>query len=227
MFRQQVLWSTTPIHVRVRGHAAGNSGSPRVACGASGPVPASFPNETGQSVSVAVPGPPDIRPVLDSIAAALEEVELRRQQSLGELQQVAIELALAVASQLTFSTISREEHAVEELVGQAVRSLGLGSGIVLSLHPADLDQLNRRLAQQPAPAWKTTDLSLRGDPSVARGGCRIESPDGRMLVSDLSTRLSEIRRHWMEELDDAQVERRGPAGEGKALRRFPDRRETA
>jgi flagellar assembly protein FliH len=227
MFRQQVLWTKAPTHVRVRGHAAGSAGSGRGATHTGGPTPASFPNESGQAVSAAVPAPPDIRPVLDSIAAAVEEIELRRQQSLAELQQVAVELALAVASQLTFVAISREEHAVEELVGEAVRSLGLEPGIVLSLHPADLDQLNRRLAQQPAPAWKSADLAFRGDASVARGGCRIESPGGRMLVSDLSTRLSEIRRHWMEELDDAQTERRGSSGEGKALRRFPDRRETA
>jgi flagellar biosynthesis/type III secretory pathway protein FliH len=93
-----------------------------------------------------------------------------------------------------------------------------------SLHPADHELLRKRLTGQALP-WPEGKLALQADASVARGGCRIETPEGRMLVSDISTRLSEIRRHWMEELDDAQIERRRAHDQGQPLRRFPDRRE--
>jgi len=177
-------------------------------------------------VAAVAPPPPDLRPLLDSIRGTLGQLDERRQQSLAEMQQVALELAVAVASHLVFETIAADQHAVEELIRQAVHNMGLDSVPTVHLHPNDLELLQQRLAREPA-AWNTDQLTLRADASVARGGCRIEAADGRQMVSDISSRLSEIRRHWMEELDDSQIERRSSAGEGRALRRFPDRRETA
>ncbi len=169
---------------------------------------------------------PDLRPLLNNIASAVAEVEQRRQQSLEELQQVAIELSIAVASQLVFEALDRDQLGVENLVKNAISSLGLDQSCVIFLNPVDLDLLKKRLAKTPSE-WNTTKIQLMADPGLARGGCRAESPDGRMVISEITSRLSEIRRHWMEELDDSQIERRRAAGEGPALRRFPDRRETA
>lgn len=164
--------------------------------------------------------------LLEAVQTAVDDLELRRQQSLGELQHVAVELAVAAASHLVFDAIEREQFAVDELVRQAITRMGLDEGITVSLHPDDLGMLQRKLADRPSP-WSEGQVVLRGDPALARGGCRAESADGRILVSDVAARLSEIRRHWMEELDDAPIERRRTQAESGSLRRFPDRRETA
>lgn len=204
MQRASLRWSTPPDAVYVRRDGA----------------PAALP-------PAPLPRPVvDLQPLLKSIADALAESELRRSQSLGEMQQVAIELAIAAASQLVHHAIERGDFGIEQLVREAVTRTGLDSAPVMFLHPLDLDLLRQRLAGGPAP-WPEGKVEFKADAAVSRGGCRVESVDGRMLVSDISSRLSEIRRHWMEELDDAQIERRGTAGEGRGLRRFPDRRETA
>lgn len=223
MYRQTIVWPAPLAGVRARGHTqAGTRRGESSARAATGPVAASFPTESARPAAPAA----DLRPLLESLGAALEEIERRRQQSLGEMQQVALELAVAVTSHLVFEAISRENYAVEQLVGKALEQVGLDSVPIVALHPADLDLLHKRLAGKPAP-WPEGAITLRADPGVARGGCRVEAPDGRMLVSDIASRLSEIRRHWMEELDDAQIERRRSQAEGQSLRRFPDRRETA
>ncbi|SFI26057.1 FliH/SctL family protein [Planctomicrobium piriforme] len=222
MSRQQIPFSAKPSGIRLRGGGGAVVNETIAPARPAGtPVPASFPQGAAKPVAE-----PDLRPLLEQISAQLVEVEQRRQQSLFELQHVAIELSIAVASQLVHEALSREQFAVEELVRHAVDKMGLGSPVSVTLNPTDLTLLQKRLAKQPA-SWSGSQIELRGEATVARGGCRAESPDGRMLVSDITSRLSEIRRHWMEELDDAQVERRRAAGEGPALRRFPDRRETA
>lgn len=230
MQRHQIIWSAHPVDVRLRGCTS--TGQADVA--AAGelhknsqlPVAASFPNEAGRPVSTAPPPPPDIRPLLETIAVALESIQERRQQSLAELQHVALELAVSVASNLVFEAISKDQFAVEQLVLSAIHSIGIDSAPIVSLNPKDLELLQRRLASEPAP-WNADQMTLRSDASLGRGSCRVENESGRSLVSDISLRLSEIRRHWLEELDDSQIERRGAAGEGASLRRFPDRREIA
>lgn len=189
-----------------------------------------FRQETARPVQVPtappVPPEPDLRPLLESIGHAVAEVEERRKQSLNELQHVAIELAIAVASQLVYESISREQFGVEKLVSQIIDRMGVTGPVTVSLNPADLALLQRKMTKVSV-SWNPAQVELKGDVALAQGSCRAESPDGRMLVSEVTSRLSEIRRHWMEELDDAQIERRRPDGEGPALRRFPDRREIA
>ena len=69
-------------------------------------------------------------------------------------------------------------------------------------------------------------MSLADDETLSRGSCRIES-GRRTLITDVETRLEQIHRTWMENLDATQVERRGDGTGGRTLRRFPERRETA
>jgi len=226
MHRQTITWNSIPREIRLRG-CTSEAPPPPVVHSPAEPVAASFPDQSGQPVRAAPPPPPDIRPLLESLGEQLAILNQRRQQSLLEMQQVALELSVAVASQLVFQAIDREQFQVEELVRQAVQSLRLEAIPTVHLHPKDLELLQKRIVQQPLPGWTPDEVQLHGDPGIARGGCRVESDTGRMLVSDIGLRLSEIRRHWMEELDDSQVERRRNAGEGSSLRRFPDRREIA
>jgi len=226
MYRHEIVWSSTPSHIRLRGCTSELAPVDVPSRSPIEPVAASFPDEAGKPVSTAGPPPPDLRPLLQTIAESLETIDQRRQQSLLEMQQVAIELAVAVASQLVFQAIDSEHFAVEKLVHRAIESMGIGAIPVISLHPQDLELLQKRLTQEPAP-WSSEQITFHSDPGVSRGGCRVENEAGRMLVSDIGLQLSEIRRHWMEELDDSQVERRKTSGEVAALRRFPDRREIA
>ncbi len=223
MQRLSVQFAVDPCDIRLRGPGTVLT----LDLTPSKPTPVVTPVQFPQEVRKPVPPEPDLRPLLESISASIEEVEERRRQSLGEMQHVAIELAVAVASQLVFQALEREQFGVEELVRSAVEKMELDGPMTIALHPTDLALLQKRLAQNSSPAWQAKHVEFKGDAGVARGGCRAESPEGRMLISEITSRLSEIRRHWMEELDDAQIERRRTSRESPALRRFPDRRETA
>ena len=158
-------------------------------------------------------------------AEAVQELQTQHQQSLGEMQEVAVELATAAASWLVGYAIDRDMFAVDELILKALEHLELNQSVKVRLHPAD-HTLLQTLLSDPVSRQQLDLVSCLQDESIPRGSVRVES-GRRILLTDMHTRLEEIRRTWMEKLDDSQIERRGDGSISRTLRRFPERRETA
>ncbi|HID22098.1 MAG TPA: hypothetical protein EYP14_06820 [Planctomycetaceae bacterium] len=156
----------------------------------------------------------------------MNELEARRQRSMLELQQAAVELAVHIAEVVTHTDISRGEYAVEELVRKATEKLGLDGPVRIYLNPDDLALLNRRLNSQPDWLSERVRIELISSGEVKRGDCVAESGEA-LVVAELDLRLEEIRRDLLDGLEHAQVERRRAASSDRAFGRFPDRRQTA
>lgn len=167
----------------------------------------------------------DLRQMLANTAELVMELQEQHRQSLHEMQEVAVELATAATSWLTGVAIDRGEFAVDDLIRKALRQMEIDQPVRVRLNPADHDLL-KNLIRDPAGRKMLEDVSCFDDPSLARGSCRVES-GRRILLSDMESRLENIRRSWMEKLDDSQIERRGDGSTPRTLRRFPERRETA
>ena len=157
---------------------------------------------------------------------AVSELEARQRQSLQELQHVAVELATAAASWLTMAAIDRNQFHVEELISQSVSQLQGKGQLTVHLNPDDLEQFNTLRNAHDEPESTLNHVQFVADPTMARGNCRTES-DSISLVSDLETRLANVRQAWLENLDDAQTERRATGDRAWEPGRVPDRRETA
>ena len=172
--------------------------------------------------------PEDVQRLQQLLMNAAEEVhELRMQsgQSLGEMQEVAVELATAAASWLVGFALERNLFAVDDLIMQAFEHLEQNESVKVRLHPADLDLLQSMLPDSASQKQLELLTCIR-DESLSRGSVRVESGH-RIVLTDLHSRLEEIRRSWMEQLDESQIERRGHGSTSRTLRRFPERRETA
>jgi flagellar biosynthesis/type III secretory pathway protein FliH len=161
---------------------------------------------------------------LRHVLEAVEELGEQRRQSLEELQQVAVELSIAAARWLLGVAIDAEMFAVDDLVRQAVERLDVDTGITVRLHPDDLLLLKSLLSEvEESPVLAA---EFKADSALPRGCCRVDA--GRQtLLSDMESRLEDIRRLWLESLDVSQIERRRNGANASALRRFPERRETA
>jgi flagellar biosynthesis/type III secretory pathway protein FliH len=166
-----------------------------------------------------------IQSLLTELVAAVEELEQRRAHSLSELQQLAIDLAVTVASAVAETAISREEHGVEALVEQAIKRMGVGGPLEIAVSPRDAALLQSRISAGGV-AWPAEAVQLVEDSALEPGSVRI-TRDGTGLLSRVQSRLSDIRRHLIEGLDDAQIERRNAPGTDSLLRRFPNRRSSA
>ncbi len=167
----------------------------------------------------------DLRNLLEQAVVSVEELQEQQRQSLQEMQEVAVELAVAAASVLTGTAIERGQFAVDDLILQALAQMQLTDPVRVRMNPQDYDLL-QVLMKEPDASEELQRLTVIQDDSLNRGSCRVES-GRRILLTDLPTRLNDIRRSWMEKLDDSQIERRGDGSTGRSLRRFPDRREAS
>ncbi len=167
----------------------------------------------------------ELRTLLADAAEAVVELQEQHRQSLSELQEVAVELASAAASWLMGFAIERDMFAIDDLILKALQHMDLDQPVRVLLNPQD-HQLLQRLMKDRSSSDVLHQVKCEDAPGFVRGTCRVES-GRKILLSDLHSRLEDIRRSWRETLDDSQVERRGDGSASVALRRFPDRRETA
>ena len=193
-------------------------------------LPEALPDAPQPNTSSSGPGPSD-RAALEALTDALTECSLQldeatgiRVQNLRELQDLAVEIGMAVASRIVHEAIEAGQFNVHGLVQQAIDVCVVHTSGRVWLHPADVAVLHQRLTAEPATGW--AGIEILDDPSLARGGCRVESPDHAVRY-EVSAHLAEMRRHLLEGLDDAEIERRETSGHSQRLRRHPDRRRTA
>ncbi len=164
--------------------------------------------------------------LLESLRTTFEELEQRRRQSLADMQQTAIELAVAIAARIVRTVIDRDEFQVAELAAEMVSRLSARGPVVVSLHPADLALFERQLQGRPVPWGTDVRVTVQADSTLERGSCRAAAPDLELL-SDVQLHVADIREALLESMEDAQTERRQAQAGDRNLRRFPDRRETA
>jgi flagellar biosynthesis/type III secretory pathway protein FliH len=168
----------------------------------------------------------DERERLDGVLAALLDAarDLRAGQRgrLEEMQRVAVELSVAIASHVMFDRLKSGDFPMEELVRAAVKRLEPRQAVTVYLHPTDLALLERRVGNEALCGLDGDELRLVGDAALARGACRAETGDVAVMAN-LEEHVAEIRRDLLLALPGAEIERRQERG----LRRFPERRHTA
>jgi len=167
-----------------------------------------------------------LKQLFGGLNVAIEDLQRQQRQSIQELQHVAIELAAAAASWLTQAAIDRDQFNLEQLITSSIEQLGGTSLITVRLNPQDHELWMQLQKENGITAETSVEVEYVSDASLARGSCTTESQD-ISLVTDLETRLASVRQAWLENLDDAQTERRATGRDGWEPGRVPDRRETA
>ena len=129
----------------------------------------------------------------EQVLAKLSDVENRQKQSLLEMKQVAIEVAIAIASRLLMVQIPAGDQNVTEMVNEAVAFFDKPGRLEVFLNPDDLAGLDQSVCAKSFAAHKS--VVLQPDLAVERGNCRVES-DTYSAVFDWRERLE----HWRHDL---------------------------
>lgn len=161
--------------------------------------------------------------LLQELDAKFNEIEVRRQASLDELRQAAVEIAMAAASRVVFEKMEAGDYALQERIAEVVSQLEPSAAATVRLNPDDLAMLQSVSATEGSLSMT---LQYTADPSLPRGDCRVDSEE-KSVLSAVELQLAELRAHLLDSLEHAQTERRKPAPGDRDLRRYPDRRETA
>lgn len=164
----------------------------------------------------------EVRNLFGEIHQVVGEFEQRRQQMIGELQSVAVEIGVAVAAKLTFQEVASNKEFIVPMVRQLIGNLDQQLNYVVWVNPADYAVIQKAILAEEEPP---THFRFQIDNGLAKGDCRVD--DGNQsFVSSLQTKIAEIRQKLIESLHDAEIERRNPDNDNRGIRRFPDRRAT-
>ncbi|MEZ6095640.1 MAG: FliH/SctL family protein [Pirellulaceae bacterium] len=161
-----------------------------------------------------------VQQLLEHLAMQVEEIAAARRQSLAELQELAVRLAVRIARSIIATEVPDDVARIEKLAEQAIVYFDGADELTLRVHPELLAQLQHN--HQPS----LQGLQIEGDPTLSPGDCRIDGVDSTLMV-DIEHKLSQIEQKLMEGLADAQTERRTTGERDRSLQRFPDRRNFA
>lgn len=106
-----------------------------------------------------------------TVERVAEELERSRGRILQDLNSNVSLLALAVAKKIVLREVELDDTIVSNLVTQAVELLHPDTPVIMSLNPEDLNVLK---AQHPDLMEKFPGMHWHADPSLSRGGCRVE-----------------------------------------------------
>lgn len=165
----------------------------------------------------------NLKQIMEQVHFQIEEYESRRQQMLGEIQTVAVELAITVAAKLVFGERETMRDSAEFMTRQLLTNLDQTLQCQVWLHPDDLAAVQELVLSDPQV--QTENVRLNADPRLSPGDCRIQTGEIE-LVSSMQTKLIELRQHLMESLSDVETERRRNENQHRGVRRFPERRAT-
>lgn len=147
-----------------------------------------------------------IERTLASLLEAARTLEGQHRQRLTEMQRVAVELAVAIASRLIHAKIEAGEFNIQALVQKAVEQLDPRQPVTMRLNPQDLALLQARMGGQPL-LHESVEVRLVPDPALGRGDCRAEAGDVSVL-SQLPAQLEEVRKHLLRSVGHAEPESR-------------------
>jgi hypothetical protein len=186
-------------------------------------------NTTHSDASLALDQPftrDDVESLLhatEQLYSVVRDHESRRQESMNELQQLAIELGFAVAEKLVRGKIKQDEFPIAEMVSEIVSRAEPAATLKFYLNPRDLAFANE--SQVLANDSQPNSISFHEDSTLARGSCRADCGNYD-IVSQIELELAELRYHLLGTLDDAQIERQQTDQSDSGIQRFPDRRTT-
>lgn len=162
-----------------------------------------------------------VEPLL-RIAEEIEELQGRQRNSLQELQELAIEIAVDVAQRVTRTCIDRNGFGIDRLVQEVVDTLNPQETLSIQMHPDDIAGLSDAVKEHGIDGTK---ILFRPNAAIHRGECRAETAT-LCLTNNIYTHLAQIRTKLLQNLENAQTERRQIADASPLLQRFPDRRAT-
>lgn len=169
-----------------------------------------------------------LQEAVENIFEAVNQLEQRRQQALGELRELAVEIACAVATHVVDEALVREQFPLQQLVDRALEHLDVKqpSEVTFKLNPEDCQAIERAWKELDSAGHTRPPVAWRADRTLPRGSCEATVGEQGVLV-DIHDQLHQIRHELLGTLDNAQTERRDAAQGDRHVQRYPNRRDTA
>ncbi len=211
-----LAWSRQPLTVSIESSSPARSVQAPAVPESSAPVASSSAAVTPNADHTKV------LETLDTIEMLVQELAAARQQSLGEIQQLTVRLAVKIARAVMLQDLPEDTQRIERLTEMAMGYLSESAEATIRVHP----EIHARLEHEHSGVLRRDSLRFIADDTVAIGDCRVEG-DSFTLFAGVDDKLKQIEKKLLEGLSDAQIERRTSGTSDRKLQRFPDRRNLA
>jgi flagellar assembly protein FliH len=130
----------------------------------------------------------EVQPVLQRLAAAIQEVSELRPRLRKQAESDLVRLALAIARRIVNRELSVDPEAITGLVRMGLDKLRLNEVVGIQVHPHHQAALKEHLARSGA-----MNVEVSSNAAQERGTAVIETTRGKLDVS-VETQLGEIER---------------------------------
>lgn len=136
----------------------------------------------------------------DALGLALEEVSRLRTRLLQASRGDMLRLVMAIAEQVIRVEVSVNRDAILATIDRALQEAVRSDAYQIRVHPDDLLAASERKPLFLASISTLKNITFEADPSIARGGCMVESELGEVDAT-IERQLAELRRVLQAELE--------------------------
>jgi flagellar assembly protein FliH len=126
--------------------------------------------------------------MLRRVAQTLEELGGLRRTLMQQSERQMVQLALTLARRVVQREISLDPELIAAMAHVAIKKLGISNPSTIRLHPDDYT-----IVARDGDRWSGSNVSVVPDPSIARGGCMVESDFGN-IDGSLDRQFDEMAR---------------------------------
>jgi flagellar assembly protein FliH len=138
-----------------------------------------------------------LQTALPALKAAAEALQSERDRWLIRWEQTAVRVGVAIAGKILKSQISARPELASGMIADALRLAAGQPRLAIHLHPEDLAAWGGQGSRIIESLTSCADSTLIPDPTIARGGCRIETIHG-----EIDARVESMLERLADELID-------------------------
>jgi flagellar assembly protein FliH len=126
--------------------------------------------------------------MLRRVAQTLEELAGLRTTLMQQSERQMVQLALTLARRIVGREIALDPELIAAMAHVAITKLGTANPATIRLHPEDYT-----IVARDGERWAGAQVTVIPDPSIARGGCMVESDFG-CIDASLDRQFEEMTR---------------------------------
>ncbi len=127
-----------------------------------------------------------------ALALACQQLDTLRSTIIANSSQEMLTFSLAIAERILRLSLREQDHTIIATIEEALRRAVKSDEFTIHIHPDDYDTLAEKSAQIVAGLSGLNNIVIRKDPTIERGGARIES-DNCTIDATIAGQLEAIR----------------------------------
>jgi len=133
-----------------------------------------------------------IEPTIQMFMNLIEGLKREREEQIRRHENELIKIAFLIAAHILRKQVELHPEVVREVVEAALAKVDRTQHVHLFLAPNDCQLIQQQLAFFESHGWPPEHLHLEPDPTITRGGCRVETETGN-IDATIETQLKAMK----------------------------------